>query len=676
VGEPCSTWAAASGSGCVRLTLTPPRDAMPGDYPFRAAMVSGGAVVGSGPVALLLRVTPAAQQAPAIEPVRVDDPEAVVPPVTPVKRATRARTETTSGEAGDSTPGPARRIAARKAAVQEPAVSAPEPPVVNQAPAPDPAVIPLPADPPVDSRLTPAVVPPSEPEEDLPVIDYDSHPHHDEEDERHDDEETEPAEPSLIDPQDGTIIALCPGETRWVRFTFVNDSAQERTYILDEDRSLELGWISLVQDQVNLTRNGRGEVSIRLTPPKNAEPGDYPFLVTVGLQGGTLTPISLTLSVLATPAVRLSAKTATVSVGPAGCDVDFPLTVDSAGNADTAFRIAVKSPTARANAAEPAGPEFIYETAQWRYLFDRELDTLRSPSSGRAPQPAPIRLKLRRRGIWWFGFRESHQVRVSAAPVTDPSNGGKAGNTVDLTAVRWRIVPFPWFVFVPLLLLLTIYLSGGASSVDVPGAYQDESGQYWVVNPAGDEKNLDLEWKAAPLALLRLTGHNGRTPILNKVKVGGGIYADKVAVSNEQRRVINDYRISRLVGGGDRDALVSFVFTRSDTPLLVTDAVTRQPLTGNDISVTVPAQGYARVDLRNMSPQSTRIDWWLTKGLQDSSPFKLLYSKNEGSIEEGGVEHLLISRNPNGPEGAADRIVFVTTDANRPVVTINLTSGQ
>ncbi|MEO7719460.1 MAG: hypothetical protein ABIY70_24930 [Capsulimonas sp.] len=734
-GEPCSTWAAASGSGCIRLALAPPREAAPGDYPFRVSVISGGASVGAGVVSLILRVTPAlALEEPetvVAEPEPTIEVGTAVPAVEPSIEHRVVAPETVVETSPVSTPlvpkkTPKTKVAPVKAApepvavapVVEPQVIAPpiaEPQVVEYPPDEDseaptvqswtPAIVPevkpppvtepmkpvppkppvaepivsAPPKPPVVETVTPPPPPPSRPEpveDQLPVIDYDPNPRRNNEPEPEEEEEQAPAEPSIVDPTDGTVISLCPGESRWVRFTFINDSAQERTYILDEDRSLDLGWISLVQDQVNLTRNGRGEVSIRLTPPKNAEPGDYPFLVTVGLQGGTLTPVSLTLSVLATPAVRLAAKMASVTVGPVGCDVNFPLTVDSAGNADTAFRIAVKSPEARTNSTEPAGPEFIYETAQWRYLFDRELDTLRSPASGRAPQPVSIRLKLRRRGIWWFGFREAHQVRVSAAPVTDPLNGGKPGNTVDLTATRWRLLPFPWFVMVPIVLMLMLYLSGGASSLEVPGAYQDEAGQYWVATPAGEKKDLTLKWTAAPLALLRLTGRNGDTPILSAVKAGSGAYSDQVTVSSQDRKVTNNYRISRWIGGGDRDAVVSFIFTRGDTPLLVTDAVTHQPLTGTDLNLVVPASGYARLDLRNMSPQSTRIDWWLTKGLHDTSAFQFSYIKNSGSIEQGGVEHLLIKRRPTAEAGAADRIVFVTTDATRPVVTVNLTSGQ
>ena len=125
--------------------------------------------------------------------------------------------------------------------------------------------------------------------------------------------------------------------------------------MLDEDRSLPDDWITLVQDQVNLTRNGQGDVSLRLSPPLNAEPGDYPFAVTLGPQGGILTPRSLTLTVQATPAVKLTTKEKSVKIGPIGSFADFHLTAESAGNADTAFRVAVQPPPSDSDGSG-AGP--------------------------------------------------------------------------------------------------------------------------------------------------------------------------------------------------------------------------------------------------------------------------------------------------------------------------------
>jgi hypothetical protein len=325
------------------------------------------------------------------------------------------------------------------------------------------------------------------------------------------------------------------------------------------------------------------------------------------------------------------------------------------------------------NAAAPGTP--VYDTPQWRYLFDNEIETLRTPSTGRG-QPVGVRLRLERRGAWWFGFRESHRVRVTAVPVTDKTNGGKAGNAVDLTAVRWRLIPFPALLLVPILLVMMVFLSGSAKTLDVLNAAQGaDDGQYWVVNPPGVQKQLTLQWQAPPLAVLRLTGLSGDQQILSKPEFGSGGFTQQVAVSDEDRRVTNVYRVSRYVGGGDRDAVVSFIFTRNDTPLLVMDGDTKHPLTSNNIDLTVPYTGYARLDLTNVSMQSTRIDWWLITSLDSDDPFTFLYVKNSGSIEQGGTEHLLIQRNPSGPQNVSDRIVFVTTDSNRSVITVNLNPG-
>src|SRR5438552_950193 len=124
------------------------------------------------------------------------------------------------------------------------------------------------------------------------------------------------------------------------------------------------------------------------------------------------------------------------------------------------------------------------------------------------PQPKDIQLRLFRTGIWWFGFRESHRMRISAVPVTDRKNDGKPGNTVDLSGARWRILPLPGFLGIPILLLLFMLLSSGPREVSVQNpSYVGDSHTYWVVAPTGTgSASARLAWEASPFALLRLSG--------------------------------------------------------------------------------------------------------------------------------------------------------------------------
>ncbi len=691
-----SATAAASGVGSVLLVLDPPASAAVGEYPFFVTIVSGGAPIGQGKIPLVLRVDAAAARPAQRAPRKVETPipepdgeaETVAPLLPPLQ------------ETIEQPPPKPKRQAAPKQVVEEapPPAEAEEPkvvlrpgtrrvepepePEIEAEPEPEPEIRPTAqsATPPQampTSRPTPTPqpvpLPQDEAEENLPVVDYSTHASSQAEDDQ-DYEEPAITERSVLDPIEGSIFTLFPGDTILVRFSFINDSPNERTYILDEDRSLETGWISLVQDQVNLTRNGRGEVSLRLSPPRNAEPGDYPFTVTTGLQGGALSSLPLTLSVQAMPAVKLSAKQPLVSMGPLTTTADFQILVDSAGNADTAFRIGVKNPESTAESAGAQKPDIIYETKEWRYLFDREMEDLRSPSYGRAPQAVPIRLRLHRRGPWWFGFRESHTVRVAAVPVTEPGNNNKPGNTVELTARRWRFLPVPLGVLLPIAVLAMLFFSQGARTVEVENAYHDPQGQYWVVNPPGDQKKFVLDWDAPSFIPLHLSATNAGQVLLSQNIIGSGSYAATMPVSSQDRRVNLVYRINRMFGGGERDATVALIYTRTDTPLVFTDANAHQDLTGSTITLAVPTTGYARLDLKNASVQFNRVDWWMADTLDTNGPFSFLYNKDSGSIEPGGTEHFLIKRNPGAAPDATDDIVFVTTDATRPVVTVNLVS--
>ena len=717
VGPRSGAMAAASGGGSLRLTLAPPLTASVGQYDFSVRILCGGDAIAPA-ASFVLQVEPAAADsplavAPSTVPTLPPEPATGAPVVFAPEPAPMIDPPTGETSRAERTPAPRRRpppvqtlpaeLSPTELPPTEPAPIQPptngrvpvEPPAPDPTPvftvpppvrseAPLPAPMPEQAPPPTPPRppvamtppATPAPVPRSRPaapppEEEPVLVEHQAAPSRALPVEE---EETPPeVEAALVDLADGGAVALRPGETRLLRFTFTNETSRETTYVLDEDQSLPGDWITLVQDQVNLMRSGKGDVSLRLSPPLNAEPGDYPFSVTLGPQGGMLTPRALTLTVQATPAVKLTSKESAVRIGPMASFADFHLSIESAGNADTAFRVAVLPPLAASDGgARDVKP--VYDTPQWQYLFDKELETLRAPASRQAPRPVPIRLRLQRKGPWWFGFRETHQVRVAAVPVTDAANGGKPVNTVEVTATRLRFWPMPYLTLIPLFLILLLLGSSGASDLSVPdGKYQyhdSETNVYWVATP-GPKKDVSLEWDAPKTALLRLSGSLGTNPVFSRTTLGGGAYADHITMNASDPSQDYNYQISRLVGGGDRSVAVRFVQTSLITPLGVQDTTrTPRPLPGTEVTLLVPVGKIAKLTLKNEAKASNALNWWLVKPLGASASFKVLYSKNAGSLQQRqAIDYPIVGA---GAVGDTDQLVFVTTDASKPVLTVKL----
>ena len=720
VGSAFGTMAAASGGGALRLSLTPPLDAPVGEYDFTVQILSGGDAIAPA-TKLILRVEPpdeaallVADPAVPILPPPLPEPVAEIAPTpepaTP-KPVTRRRTPVVAAliPIAEAAPVPDPPIV-----TPTPVARVPEPEPVVFAPEPKPAprpeqvlpkprpVAPPPTPEPEPVALVPEVVPatpvvraaqalpkprPAAPPEPEPVlVDYKPSftPYVPPEEE----EETSAREeePSVLDLPDGGAVALKPGETKLLRFAFTNETPREVTYVLDEDRSLPDSWITLVQDQVNLTRNGKGDVALRLSPPLNAEPGDYPFAVTLGPQGSILTPRSLTLTVQATAAVRLSTKETTIKIGPMASFADFHLTIESAGNADTAFRLGVRAPQTD-DSPHSATP--LYETLQWRYLFDKELETLRAPATGRAPRPVPIRLRLQRKGPWWFGFRETHQVHVAAVPVTEPANSGKPGNDLTVTAVRQRFWPMPYLTLIPLFLLFLLLTSGGPGDFSVTDAQHEENDTYWVVNPpGGTSKQATMKWTSAT-PLLRLSGEKisgdqasreGSGAALSQVVLGSSSLPQSVPVSPKEPDVEYHYKVSRLIGGGDRDVFVHYIYNRSDTPFQPSyqeaghKAFTA--ISGSDVTLTIPKNGPAHLRLRNgaVTQHGDTLDlnyWIVHQPNAKTSAFELQGIVPQGTIPQQQAKTPVIVCKPSG-DLEDNQIVIVTSDSHHPLLTVTL----
>ncbi|HVL38415.1 MAG TPA: hypothetical protein VM328_03390, partial [Fimbriimonadaceae bacterium] len=455
------------------------------------------------------------------------------------------------------------------------------------------------------------------------------------------------------------------------------------------DRALPSDWISLVQDQVNITPSGTGDVSFLLKPPVTAEPASYPFTVSVGPFGQPLTPYGLTLAVQAAPAVKLKAKSPKVVVGPIARVADFGLTVESAGNADTAYRVGVKDTQVdKDEHGRPRGPDDVYDTPTWRYLFDRELDTLQAPQAGRLPVPQEHTLKICRKGVWWLGWKESHTVHVKAIPVTDMLNGGKSENTAVVTAVRWRIFPLPWFLMVPLAVVALVLLGSGASNFRVPNAYQTATSNFIigdeVVDP-GTAVNMpvQLDWDAPLYALLSVRkNENGEPGAPDEPR------ADSVSVNGYGNSKNVAYSVGPRFFGTRSEVRVNFVPWRTQGMFQVASGADEsvlegvlieqefgggRKLKGREITLQVPADGSpVGLIFRNLTTRRsglTIVAWEARKpaGFSISG-----FIGEEGFREIGPQEERYPKIRYTGQGGAEQIWELLTTDAQTPLLRIKL----
>lgn len=633
VGAEAQTMVAAHGGGALMMVLKPPPDVAPGNYDFHARVMSEGQPINEVPLVLTVQ----------------------------------ARGANGSAGSGETTVFDQRQQPTTLPGAPAPANGHP----ANGHPA---------------NRHYAAPAGEALPQADLPLVDLPGRTAEASEEAEEPADKAEPdiSEPSVLDPAEGAVFSLRPGETLLLRFRFTNDTPHSRTYVIEEDRSLDSTWITLVQDEVNLTKDEADELTVRLAPPIGARPGNYPFSVRFGPEGGALTPRNLTLYVQATPAVQLTVKEPLVKVGPFWRYVEFGLAVESAGNADTAFRVAVKSPQATTDTDGSPRQDDIYETPRWRYLFDKELDNLESLTPTRPPKPRPVRLRLARKGIWWLGFRETHSMRVAAVPVTDPGNGDKPGNIADLTAVRWRPYPIPLFILLPLLLCSLLFFFGTAQNliVDNPAYVGTDGTNYVVAQPPNGTGLVQtkLMWQAPPLALLRLAATGERyqsAPALARSP-----QTVDVTFPLGQRSIYRVYEVDRLLGSGGPQARIKFIAARDDTPLALTDA-NNVVLTAPTIMVAaavptimVPTGSTAVLKLKNMAAQDYALNYWVVK--RPGPAFLVSDLNDEGSLKpvpkygEGAAQIVKIMPGPAAHTDAEDELVLVTTDLQHPVVHIAL----
>ena len=520
--------------------------------------------------------------------------------------------------------------------------------------------------------------------------------------------EAPPQEAFVLNPAEGANVALMPGESRLYRFAFRNDSRQDEKYRLNYRERLPEGWYTRVKEQAQIVKGGEEELLFRITAPPDAEPGEYPFSIDIGPDDGILEPRNLSVTVLPTPRVRLKVTRPKVTVGPFARAVDFELEVANAGNADTAFRIAALGPAPPADAEDAAPPRPpIYGTPQWAYLFKQEMATVKRHSGAQKGAAIAIPLQLRRRGIWWFGWKETHRLHVAAAPVTRPDIGGEPGADVELTATRWRLLPMSLLLAGPLAFLLALMMVSRPGNLRVTSAsYQSEEGDYWVVkgpDTTGDkasgqdkptpsheieDKRVTLEWDAPVFALVHLTGTSDNQPIAGKFKIGSRSDEELVHVGSERLTTVT-YRVASLLGAQQISA--KCVLTRNDTPLGVASAaIVEKPKPterGLEMTLAVPRGGSATLILVNQTKEDNRLNYWVARHLPaqenaDSAfyqshtfPPGVLKPQTDAVFTQRETFDVHVKTELNGqpvPETATDEIVFITTDASRPVLIVHL----
>ena len=592
---PTSVTLAPQGGGSLRLRIAPPAPLVPGDYPVRVRVVAPEGDADPDRWNFVVRVLPPVSATADVPTADVPTADVPVPAdAPPLVIASDALASPAPPENAAVFDAPTAPVAAPAVA---PVAAPPEPPPTVAAPprntVPTPPQITqnaqnAPVSPPAALPAAPILTDLSGTA--LPAEDFGPPQTAGRE---------ENGEPVVQDPAEGAAFSVAPGQTLLIRFDFVNQSESTRTYVIDEDRSLPSSWIGLVQDQVNVSRSGAGHVSVRISPALDAEPGDYPFMVRVGPLGGVLIPRTLVLSVLPLPSVRLLTKEARLSVGPWGKILNFHLTGERSGNCDTAFRVAVvehetdgdnaasQTRTRKKNAddGDTDGPQsekmaglrgghnIVYETPTWQYLFDREVASLKSSSANRLPPPEPIRLRLLRKGWWWFGFRETHQVRVEAVPVNAPQNSGKGENAVDLTAVRWRLTPVPPVFLWALLLLLLPVLGGKVSNFMASNAV-NYGGSYYVLQEDGKEDptkppapmNAHLQWDSPWYASLHLRASaNNKTTSLRMASGG----SDSVSVDGYGFDRIYEIGPPLSFGASSERIIARFVPIRTENKLKI-----------------------------------------------------------------------------------------------------------
>lgn len=518
-------------------------------------------------------------------------------------------------------------------------------------------------------------------------------------------------DPVIRNPQETAVYPLKPGGALVVALTIRNDDPAKRAlrFSLNLDDATrgdtaKRAMVELIRPELNVDAGAEGELYARIAVPKGADPAVVGIGFLVGPDGRPK-PAGLRIRIEPVPAVTLTAAKSDVKTGPLPKGyVDFDLTVGQAGNSDTAFRIAAVDPEIPQTlpGGFPSGANTaVYESGVWRYTLDREVENLKSPGFGRKPDPVKIRLRVERKGAWWWGLKESRALTVRAVPVTDPLNGGQTGNEIKLNAVRARPVPFPPALLLLLFLVLFPIFGGSPSRLTVLNADYDDVRQengraqpeYYVVRAAenGEEITANVEWKNPLFVAASLNANAGATAR----KTGRSKGAVSMTVDRANRHKVTTISALNPLRIGET-AIVHLIAARSDTPLsIAASGNVKDKETGARILKVKRSNngdGITRLVLANVAktdnrlfiyvikqPKTYNIDGLTLDGIKNLTISETEYTRRlQTAMQTGNWEvvprepmQVKIKRNPS-VEPREEDLVLATTDAARPIYRIKL----
>lgn len=389
----------------------------------------------------------------------------------------------------------------------------------------------------------------------------------------------------LRGPKTGDVLELAPGANALVLLEFENKGVDENTYVLmvkDDLRPTDdFAYARTLMEQINIRAGGTDELAFEIVVPENAPPQTLRLRISHGRRDGgrELEITRLTLKVSPRIAVKLSSAKPKVVVGPLNRTPELALEVKNEGNVETAYRLTAKSVADVSADALPGEYPDIESRDNWRFLFDKEAEDLRQDGK------VPARLRLFRTGIWWLGWWESQKVKAVAVPVTDPRNAGRDGNAVDLVGTRWRLLPLPWFIAIPLLMMFFAVFLGAfgvddvrvdnairAKASDILFVFQDKPDKYTATEDRPPVKmQAKLSWNAPFLSLLKVEA-SGPGAKIDKTGARTATAERTLTAYTES----DQYRVTSILGiGGASSKRVIFLPMRTTDKLSLPLGVSR-----------------------------------------------------------------------------------------------------
>lgn len=497
----------------------------------------------------------------------------------------------------------------------------------------------------------------------------------------------------LIDPSSDAVVAVRSGDSIRVVLNFVSGPNGGR-YVLevkdDGHPELDAPFVTLLRQAVDPAPEKPDYLEFRIDVPIDAPPQDHKLRIVRGLAMNAEQSV-LKLRVQPTVEVRTEIETPRVVVGPVRSFADFKIDVVNAGNVGTACRLSARRPSETGRVEEIAEREDIASDGPWRYLFDTELQNVPGSRGGRISH----RFRVAWYGIWWLGWFKRQKVAVVATPVTDASNHGSLRNVTLLEAVRWRLLPLPWFLAVPLLLLVFgFFFTATASISDLTVTNAVDNGTYYYVlqtRPDGwhtpdQQEDVILEAKLkwnARTSWVRVTPSQENAkhkPEISQIRDNGVTARLNLERDYDDDRLSVDVASIFGTGGDHLRRNVRFVTARTKDMLHLVPVGIR----GSAKELPRTKEGWTQIEIDlQVNPDSTvKI---VPKNASTANQIKLyLFKKPAKYNVEGlglseardvrpGGEGTPITLRPTealGPEG--DSLEIVTTDAAFQLIKIKL----